>query len=362
MIDLRTQRLGQLRSATSAILDSQRPNHSLRQEVAKMMTILTDSGAIHTIREEDILGGETRTLNGLALSPTMAATCGDDFVRTIEFIRGTHAAIWDIRKQHSDRPARVLYAGCGPCATLAVPLMSIFSPKEATFILLDVHPESIASVKSMVETLGLADSIASFVTVDAGSYRVDSDRPPDVILVEMMQACLESEPQVAITRHLQSEAPNAILIPEEVRVDLMLVDPSREFDLAGQERNGGKISRDRIRVGSVLVVNRETVNSWKSNCSNRLAGSAARIPDSMEERYQPMLFTRLRVYQDHILKDCDSGLTFPRVLSVEGTIRPGDTIEFHYELGREPRLKGEIAGELTQGGLTTHSTVAAVAQ
>jgi hypothetical protein len=342
MIDLPTQKLGPLRSVTSSILDSQRPAHSLRQVVVEMTTILTDSGTIRTARQEDISGGETRTYNGLALSPTMAAMCADDFVRTIEFIRGTHAAIVDIRKRYPDRPARVLYAGCGPYATLAVPLMAIFSPKEATFTLLDVHPESIESVKSIVDTLGLADCVANFETLDAGLYRVYPNRPPDVILMEIMQACLESEPQVAITRHLLPQAPNAILIPEEVRVDLTLVDPSREFDLDGLERNGGDIQRDRIPVASVFVVNRETVNSWKSNCSNRLPGSAGRIPDSMEQRYQPMLFTRIRVYQNHILKDYDSGLTCPRRLSIEGAIKAGDTIQFHYELGRQPRLKGEV--------------------
>ncbi len=146
----------------------------------------------------------------------------------------------------------------------------------------------------------------------AGSYRVCPDQPPDVILMEIMQACLESEPQVAITRHLLKQAPHAILVPEEVCVDLARVDPSREFDLNGLEGNRGPIQRDRIHVASVFVLNRESVESWYGNCSKRLPASTVRIPDPLEQRYQPMLFTAIRIYKNHILKDYDSGLHIPR--------------------------------------------------
>ena len=305
-----------------------------------MTKILTDSGTLGTARE-DISRGETRTSNGLALSPTMAAMCADDFVRTIQFIRGTHAAIVDIRKRYPHRPARVLEIGCGPNATLVVPLMTIFSPKEAVFTLLDIHPVSIESAKRIVDTLGLAGSVAGWETMDAGSYQVDPDAPPDVILMEIMRACLKAEPQVAMTRHLLPQAPNAILIPEEVRVDLALVNLSRELSLDSLERNAGDSQRDRIPVATVFALNRQTVHSWESIRGNRLPGSTARLPDSIEQRYRPMLFTNIRVYQNHVLRDYDSGLTYPRRFSIEGDVVAGGTIQFHYELGQQPRLRGE---------------------
>jgi hypothetical protein len=290
----------------------------------------------------------------------MAAMCAGDFVRTIKFIRGTHAAIVDLRKRFPDRPARVLYVGCGPSATLAVPQMAIFSCTEATFTLLDLHPESIESARSIVDTLGFGESVARFETADAGSYRVCPDQPPDVILMETMQACLESEPQVALTRHLLKQAPHAILIPEEVRIELTLVDPSREFDLDGLKQNRDPIQRARIPVASVFVLNRETVNSWKSHGSHRLPASAVRIPDPLEQRYEPMLSTIIRIYKDQILQDYDSGITYPRALSIEGAIKPGDTIQFHYELGSRPRLNGEVSARPHEDGKTSRSTGAAV--
>jgi len=336
--------MDQLRIITQLILESESPASSLRPEVLELTRILTDSQTARPVRPEDISGGETRTSNGLALSPTMAAMCAEDFVRTIEFIRGSHAAIGDLRKRLPDRAVRVLYAGCGPHATLAVPLMSVFSPNEVTFTLLDVHPESIASAQSIVATLGLATSVTAFETVDATSYRICPDRPPDIILTETMQACLEAEPQVAITRHLLKQAPRAILIPQEVRIDLILVNPSCEFDWnrGDGKPDRGPRQRDRIPVGPVFVVNRETVHLWEGNGSARLPGSLVQLPDSLEAPYELLLFTTIRVYGNHLLRDYDSGLTGPRRPSIEGAIKPGAAVQYEYELHNHPRLTGKV--------------------
>jgi len=331
----------QLRKATATVLDLNQPAHTLRPEVIEITTVLASSQAVWASSQQDISSGETQTSNGLAISPTMAAMCAEDYVRTIAFIRGLHAAIVDVRNQLPERPVRVLYAGCGPYATLAVPLMTLFSAAELTFTLLDIHPESIKSAESIADTLCLSDSVERFETVDAGSYRVNPDQAPDIILVEVMQACLEAEPQVAITRHLLSQAPNAILIPEEVRIEVQLVDPAKEFELDGLPPEGKPLQRDRIAVGPVFVVNRESVNLWKPISGNRLPGLAVQIPESVGQQYQPMLFTKICTYQKHILQDYDSGLTCPKTLSTERAIKPGDTIQFHYELGAHPRLRSQ---------------------
>lgn len=317
----------ELRRVTSVILDSGRPARSLAREVDEMTKIFAEARTRQESRREEISGRETRTENGLALSPTLAAMCAEDFVRTVEFLRGTRAAIRDARARFPDRPVRVLYAGCGPYATLAVPLMTVFSPSEATFTLLDVHSESIESVRTIVKKLGLADSVAKSKAVDAGTYEMGADQPPDVLLLEIMQACLESEPQVAVTRHLLRQAPQAILVPEEVRIDLELMDYEDH--------------EDRIPVGSIFAVNRQTVASWSDMEGLRLPASRVRLPKPVEQRYEPMLLTTIRVYKDHVLQGDDSDyLTSPRYLSIEDPLSPGDTVQFHYELGARPGLKG----------------------
>jgi len=111
------------------------------------------------------------------------------------------------------------------------------------------------------------------------------------------------------------------------------------------EGNEGAIQRDRIALSSVFVVNLETVNSWESNYSKLLPGAVIRIPDTIEQRYQPMFFTKIRVYQNHTLKDYDSGLTSPRVLTIGETFKAGDTIQFYYELGSQPQLKANVVSK-----------------
>lgn len=336
------QKLKQLKSVTTALLNSNKPMFTLRPEVLELISILESSQNIQTtshvdMKDIDIADGETRTSNGLALSPTMAAMCANDYVRTIAFIRGTHAAIIDIRHRFPNRPAHILYAGCGPYATLAVPLMAFFSSSEVKFTLLDIHTDSIISAKSIIETLSLTESVVSFDTLDASSYHLNTNQEPDVILIEVMQACLASEPQVAVTRHLMSQTSSALLIPEDVSIKLMLVDTSKEFNA-----DGNASERDRITLTSVFVLNRETVELWKNNSSNRLPGALTHIPDTIEQRYQPMLFTEITVYQNHQLKDYDSGLTCPKTLSTISKFKAGDDIQFYYELGQRPQLKAQI--------------------
>jgi hypothetical protein len=334
-----------LHRIASILLETDTPVHTLRQEVIELQAILLASQQTQDVRQQDLSSGETVTSSGLAISPTMATMCVEDFARTIQFIRGTHAAIVDFRTKHPERPARILYAGCGPLAPLVIPLMTAFSPEEARFTLLDIHEESIEAAESIVDTLGLADSVDRYETVDACSYRIPPDEPPDVILIEAMQACLQAEPQVAITRHLLKQAPNAILVPEKVRIDLVMVDLSCEFDMDALDPKRKPVQRDRVPVAPVFVVNREAVKAWEDNPGNRLPASRVRIPDDVEERYQPMLFTAIQVYGDHLLQDYDSGLTCPRTPSIEGYSGPGDVIQFTYELGTCPRLQGVMRTE-----------------
>jgi hypothetical protein len=55
-----------------------------------------------------------------------------------------------------------------------------------------------------------------------------------------------------------------------------------------------------------------------------------------------MLFTVIRVFRDHVLRDYDSGLTCPRLASINGRFAAGATIRFYYALGNHPRLQGEV--------------------
>ncbi|MGJ8677015.1 MAG: hypothetical protein ACSHX0_05825 [Akkermansiaceae bacterium] len=338
MSDSSILRLSRLRQVTTILLDSRLSASSLRPEVLELVQILNDSNEDKFIHDEEIASGETLTSGGLALSPTMAAMCAVDSVRTVTFLRGIQHAVMAVRKKCQDRPARILYVGSGPFGTLAVPLMTVFDESEALFTLLDIHPDSIRSVNAIVNNLHLDQSVSGITATDALRYSIEPGKPPDIIIIETMQACLVSEPQVAITRHLLQQAPNAILVPQEVCIDLQLVDPSREFNLASPQGDVAPLNRDRVPLGPVFVVNRQTISSWSSTVSDVIPGCTTHISEAWDERYQPMLCTTICVYQDQVLKDYDSGLTCPRSLTIEGKVHPGDTLHCSYLLGSNPRL------------------------
>ena len=327
-----------LQELTRALLDSGADAYTLRPEVLELTSILSDAETSGFLRKELIGEGETLTPEGLALSPTNAVMCADDYLRTIRFIRGLHAAIIDRKKRHSGRPVRVLYAGCGPYATLAIPLMSVLSSEAVTFTLVDIHAESIDAVKSIVKSLGYVDYVSAFQVADAGSYRIARDRQPDIVLMEIMQSCLKNEPQVSVTRHLMRQAPDAVLIPAEVRIELKLVDLSREFTLHYSEQDVPGLHRDRIHVDTLFRLNREAVASWNDGGRELLPAAVVQIPELPESRYQLMLFTIVDVFGDNTLRDYDSGLTVPRAIRDQLRFEPGDTVEFYYQCGAQPGL------------------------
>ena len=67
--------------------------------------------------------------------------------------------------------------------------------------------------------------------------------------MELMNACLEKEPQVAITRHLLQQAPSAIIVPQSINIDANLIDAAQEF--AGNV-SGQKKQRERIFLGKLF--------------------------------------------------------------------------------------------------------------
>ena len=333
--------LERLRRVTVSLLDSERPAYTLRGEVLEMKSILESSAGPVSDPASDIAAGETRTKRGLAISPTMASMCLDDFARTVQFARGLHEAITDSRSKITSRPVRVFYAGCGPWATLAIPVMSVVPSCEATFTLLDIHDASITSVRGLIERLGLSASVDTLVTGDACEYSIAEQ--PDILVIEMMRAALESEPQVAAAMHLIREAPNATMIPEDVRVVLSLVDQSVQLD---GKVESGDLERT-IEVGDVFELNKSSIENF-----GRFATTSIQLPDFDPDRYRPMLTTTVRVYGDHVLRGNDSGITLPKPLPLNPAPRRGDVLEFQYEIGERPGLRVKLAN-LTRSSPTT---------
>lgn len=330
--------VGKLQGLVSIILDEGNPVSGLRPEILELLALLAAKSGMGAARREDLVTGEVRTNQGLAVSPTMAAMCVEDYARTVVFLRGVYQAIKVAEAKTPSLPVRVLYVGCGPYGTLAVPLMALLSSQCCQFVFLDISQEALSSAQALVTRLGCEDSVVDFVEGDALCYEVSRSWLPDVVVSETMQACLRAESQVAIFRHFFSQVPEAIFVPEEVRVELKLVDTGREFSLVASP-----LDRDRLEVGTAFVLNRDSLSRWEPGELSVLPGETLTVPSGEVGNRQALLFTRIRTFGELVLSDYDSGLTCPRTLTLAGgRIEAGAVLQFRYLLGEDPELHCEV--------------------
>jgi len=290
-------------------------------------------------RADDITDGESVLPTGWAVSPTQAAMCARDYRRTYTFARGLALAIADAQHLVTERPVRVLYAGCGPWALIALSSMATLPGETVRFTLLDAHQTSIDSVRALVTNLGLEPSVDAIICADATAWTIPTDLTPDVIVTETMNVCLAREPQVAITRHLLRQAPHAILVPRSVRIDAVLVDPACERPATTPEGQGPDPVPDRIELGTLFEVSRERVAAWPETAHGVLPAATLHMPTSIDARYVPRLFTRIHTYGDERLDAYESWLTDPRRFPRGVSTAPGSVITFRYVLGASPRLE-----------------------
>ena len=251
--------------------------------------------------------------NGTALSPADAANCLRDGRRTAVFLRGVSEAIAAARRRF-DQPLEIVYAGTGPFAPFAVPLLTRLSPSDIRFTLIDAHAESIDSVAAILERFGVRDRVRALVTADAALYH--HPVAPHVIVAEVMQRALSVEPQVAVMRNLAPQlARGGIAVPRRVTVDLAFADPARPSES--------------LRVGR--IVNLTAATARRPLPARQLAMPA--VPPG----YCAMYATRIVAFGRHALEAFESGLTHPHFV---WQLRPaaGTRVTFRYQEGASPGI------------------------
>ena len=111
--------LENLKKIAQDILD---PAHSLIDLIGSINDLRTLIEALALLKVTpgaNLSEGRTLLDSGMAVSPLTAAFCAREVFRTAAFIKGLGEAVQDAARD--DRPVRVLYAGCGPYALLALP-------------------------------------------------------------------------------------------------------------------------------------------------------------------------------------------------------------------------------------------------
>lgn len=333
-----------LRKLALDIINPAHPKSALIRQITALRELMERRSALPAPDELDLGATQTRLDAGLAISPIKAALCARECFRTIAFIKGLGTAINDARRR--DRPVRVLYAGCGPFATLALPLMSVLSPREAVFTLIDIHEESLFHARQLIDGFGFSSHVDGCICTDAARYRIPAGEIPDVVVSETMNASLRSEPQVTIARHLMAQAPEALMVPAKISVEACLLHLAKEYAAPVTDVRSPAVEPkpDRIYLGTIFELSTKAIGSWTELQGLTLPAAAIRIPATFAARYRPMLLTRIDVYGDSRLLDHESSLNLPQPFPGKPVFHGGEELQFRYRLGSHPGLEYEQLG------------------
>jgi len=318
-----------LRRLTQRLLDESTPADGLVQTCADLYNWFAT-----TVRLDATRGEAIQLPTGLALPPEAAARCILDTHRTVAFVRGVALALDAARRRFPQGVLEVLYAGTGPFAPLALPLMTTRPLGDVLFTFLDVHQVAVDSVVSLTERLDLGPRTRRVACSDASSY--SHPAPIHLVVTETLQRSLAVEPFVGIVRNLRRQlAPGGLLVPERVTVEVVLIDAPVE-----RARWSGRVSaQEHWSLGKLFEVTAhgELPPLDLDGCSEPLAVT---LPEQAGERPRWVaLTTRIDVFGQLALREYDSGLTVPEILWPLSPARSGEVIEFHYALDRAPGIR-----------------------
>ncbi len=287
---------------------------------------------------------DLRAEHGRAIGGTWAALCLQDFTRTRAFAEGVLAAVRRCRRRSGAGPVHVLYAGCGPFASLALPTMAALTPEEVRFTLIDLNAESLGAAKATLSALGWLPFVREFRCADACTCALDGAADADVLLSETLNGALRAEPFVAILMNLVPQlAPTALLVPEQVRVSAVLSSAARRMAIKLGQVVPGPAQLD---LGTVMTVDRDRAVRWASLAAARQDPFPVvhlELPGDRQGCDQLSLETDVTVHGGiHLPRDA-SGLTLPwRIRSITEVPPGAEVIRFQYRLGEEPGFVAEL--------------------
>lgn len=253
----------------------------------------------------------TLTKYGKACSTITAMRCAQEFMRTMQFWRGTYEAISYQLQNH--KTINILYAGTGPFGTILLPILHLFPDSRVRVHLLDIHQESISYLKKVIEYLNLGKFIGTIECVDATKW--SSTLKFDVLISETMKAMLEQEPQVEIFTHLEPLLNHeGSLIPQEIVLSASLTQ-SKNFS-------------ENYYLGEIATLNRESVKRIQSEGIDALS-RRIRMPETSERFKALELNTVVKIFGKHSLDKNECSLNLPKLHYLKARANSFMTFKYH---------------------------------
>jgi hypothetical protein len=341
-----------INTISDTILDETSSPEELREALDAFVLLCSEVTNIRPDPSFDAWAEDSLLDNGVAINPQAAAHCAVDYERSVVFIRGVYAAINALKLRFLDTPLEIFYAGCGPFATLLLPLLGKFSPGELNLYLLDFHQRSLDSVELLLTHFGFCAHAVQTIKGDACNYKHTGKL--HLVIAETMQKSLEQEPQFAVTANLAPQLwPTGVFIPQLIDVALYLADLEHEKGLFGQsqknDRNDLEKRARRYPLATVCTLSPERAfdqmqlaqtNSDKKR--PQLEPTIVVIPRMADiARFDAALFTRICVFEQYRLKDYESEITLPLKCHELLPLAGGERYRVSYQLGSYPKFNFE---------------------
>lgn len=330
------------------LLDEASSPKQLRAALNAFSQLCSDVGGVVPDPSFDAWADDSLLNDGVAISPEAAAHCVSDTQRTVVFIRAAYAAITAAKQRFANGPIEVLYAGCGPFATLLLPLLANFRPGELVVHLLDIHQRSLDSVALLTRHFDLEGHRISYVKDDACHYQHSSNL--HVIIAETMQKSLEQEPQFAVTANLAPQLhARGIFIPQKIEVSLCLakLEDERSAVQRGDalDSNALQATGERHALDTVLCLTPEQAVTLKQQACQNSHGLLELNPIHVTlpaitnlNTFDAVLFTRIQAFEQHRLLDYESEITLPLRCSEFTPLKAGEQYKVCLQIGSYPKF------------------------
>ena len=341
-----------INTISCTILDESSSPQALREALDAFVLLCSEITNIRPDRSFDAWAEDALLENGVAINPQAAAHCALDYERSVVFIRGVYAAINTLKLRFPDTPLEILYAGCGPFATLLLPLLGLFSAGELKLCLIDFHQRSLDSVELLLIDFGFCSHAIRTIKADACSYK--HPEKLHLVIAEVMQKSLEQEPQFAVTANLAPQlCPDGVFIPQRIDVSMCLADLNQEKELLGQaqdlDSNAVEKSATRYLLKTVCTLLPDQafgqVQLAESNLDElhfELEPTIVELPKIPDiARFDAVLFTRICIFGRYRLKDYQSQITLPLKCYELSPLAGGERYRVCYQLGTYPRFEFE---------------------
>tara|TARA_R110001592_G_scaffold363372_1_gene686063 strand:- start:174979 stop:176025 length:1047 start_codon:yes stop_codon:yes gene_type:complete len=340
---------------TATLLDESSSSSALQQALDAFVKQCSDVSGIQANRSFDAWAGDTLLDTGVAINPQAAAHCVLDYQRSAVFIRGIYAAIETLREGFPDTQLDILYAGCGPFATLLLPLLCKFSPGDLKIHLLDIHQRSLESVNLLMTHYGFTGH--DFYTIQGDACHYQHGVNPHLIIAETMQKSLEQEPQFAVTANLAPQlGPMGIFIPQRIEVSLCLADLDDERAVYGasprMDPSLAEMEARRFPIETIFTLSPGEVSNQLRHAQKNSHRSKLELDLTVVEipsikdivRFDAALFTRIAVFGPYHLGDYESEITLPQKCPEFAPLAGGERFRISYQLGSYPRFNFERLG------------------